>query len=471
MIACFILCVSMAALPSRSDETSRPSAGLTPAVIITIDGPIGPAISNYVTRGIAEAAESNAPAIILRMDTPGGLDSSMRDIIKEILASPVPVISYVSPSGARAASAGTYILYASHVAAMAPGTNLGAATPIQIGGGVSPAPKPESGPEPGQTEKPEGEKPASPKPHPTLEDKVLSDAVAYIKSLAELRKRNAQWAEKAVAEAASLAAHEALEQGVIDLIATDYADLLAQADGRTVQVADHDRVLKTRGLPTIAVEPDWRTELLAVITNPSIAYFLLIIGIYGLFFEFSNPGLVVPGVVGGTCLLLALFSFQLLPINYAGLALMALGFALMVAEAFAPSFGALGIGGLVAFVIGSIMLIDTDVPGFGISPALIGSVAFISGLLFLSVFGFAMRAWRRPVVSGGEAMIGMTGEVIHWSGETGRVRVRGEMWQATGPTGLGSGRKIHVTARDKLLLTVDPDYEEDSTTETRSSKE
>lgn len=441
LIAVLMLGLSLAGGPAWSQSSE-------PAVILQIDGAIGPAISNYIEQGFAEARERGAPVIILRMDTPGGLDSSMRDIIKEILASPIPVITYVSPSGGRAASAGTYILYASHVAAMAPGTSMGAATPVRIGGGTAPAPEPTPD---------EAEDTAEPSPrHPTMEDKVLNDAIAYIRSLAQLRKRNVEWAEKAVAEAATLAANQALEQGVIDLVATSIEDLLAQSDGRTVLVGDSEQQLKTAGLATVEIKPDWRTEFLAVITDPSIAYYLFLIGVVGLYFEFSHPGFLVPGIIGGTCLLLALFGFQLLPINYAGLALMGLGMALMIAEVFAPSFGALGIGGVIAFVFGSIMLIDTDVPGFGISPVLIGSVAFVAGGLFLGIAGFAARAMRRPVVSGSEAMIGIGGEVVDWSDAQGRVRVHGEIWRAKGPKDLKSGRQIKVTARDKLELIVEP---------------
>ncbi len=442
-IAALLLVTALIVTPARGQSDNG-------AVVLDITGAIGPAISNFIEDGFAEAEGRGARVIILRMDTPGGLDTAMRDIIKNIINSKVPVITYVAPSGARAASAGTYILYASHVAAMAPGTNLGAATPIQIGGGSAPAPGGVAGP------KDEDAEEDKPRRHPTLEDKIVNDAVAYIRGLAQLRGRNADWAEKAVAEAASLSAVDALEQGVIDLIAADIPDLLAQADGRTVMVGDEERTLKVAGLPATVIEPDWQTEFLAVITDPSIAYFLFIIGIYGLFLEFSNPGLIAPGIIGAISLLLALFAFQMLPINYVGLALIVLGFALMIAEALSPSIGALGIGGVIALVIGSIMLIDTDVPGFGISPVLIGSVGFASGILFLGLASFAMRAWRRPVATGAEAMIGIEGEILDWSGQRGRVRVHGELWRARGPSGLERGAKVVVTALENLWVTVEP---------------
>lgn len=438
------------------------------AVILTVDGPIGPATSDYLRRGLEEAAERDAQLVILRMDTPGGLSQSMRAIIQNILASDVPVATYVAPAGARAASAGTYILYASHVAAMAPGTNLGAATPVNIGGGGSPV-SPGSGDGGGQgSEGDQGGGPGSDSKgeggsnaggsdgKPTVEDKALQDAIAYIRGLAQLRGRNADWAEKAVREAASLPAKTALEMNVVDLMASDNGELLEKIDGRTVTVNDTERRLETANLAIESIEPGWRTEILSIITNPNVAYILMMIGIYGLILEFYSPGAMVPGVVGGISLLLGLFALQLLPINYAGLALILLGMALMVGEAFAPSFGVLGLGGLAAFVLGSIMLIDTDVPAFELSLYVIIPVAVVTAGLFVLTVYLALRAWQRPVTAGGEAMLGEKGEVVEWYGGEGRVRVHGEIWHARGPAELQANSVVTVKARDKLKLEVEP---------------
>ncbi len=429
------------------------------AIVLDLNGPIGPAASDYVHRGLAKAQEQDAAIAILRIDTPGGLDVSMREIIQDILASPLPVVGYVAPSGARAASAGTYILYATHVAAMAPGTTVGAATPVQIGVPLSPLPSGDDGEGEPDVEKDEevDQRPEATKAHPTMADKAVSDAVAYIRSLAQMRGRNAEWAEKAVREAASLSSEEALQQGVIDVLADGLTDLLTKVDGRSVSVLGETRSLETTGLVVRAIEPDWRTELLAIITNPNVAYILMLIGIYGLILEFYNPGVIVPGVTGAISLLLALYAFHVLPINFAGLALLLLGLALMVGEAFAPSFGALGIGGTAAFVIGSVMLLETDVPGYGISWMLIGSIALVSAGLFLLVMILLVRARRRGVVTGPEEMVGSKGQVIEWDGHSGRVRVHGEVWRARAVRTLHPGRRIRVADIDGLTLVVEPE--------------
>jgi len=460
-LTCFLALIAvgwglLVAADGSAQSTAAPAA---PAVILDIRGGIGPATSDHIKRGLEDAAAAGAPVVVLRIDTPGGLDSAMRDIVKAILASPVPVVGYVAPSGARAASAGTYILYATHIAAMAPGTDLGAATPVSIGGGGE-SPKSPGLPFGEKPAKKDGDKDAAdnaPSAHPTMRDKAVSEAVAYIRSLAELRGRNADWAAEAVRKAASLSAKKALESDVIDLIAPDINALLAAIDGRKVMAAGTIRTLHTKGIATNVIEPDWRTELLGVITDPNVAYILMIVGIYGIIFEFYHPGLVVPGTVGAISLLLALYAFNVLPINYVGLGLILLGTALMVAEAFVPSFGALGIGGVAAFVVGSVMLMDADVPGFHVYMPLIAAIATVSAGLFVFVGVMLMRARRRAVVTGPEEMIGMSGEVVSWSGQSGRVRTHGEIWQARAMNELALGSQVRVRERDGLVLLVEPD--------------
>lgn len=408
---------------------------------LRIEDAIGPATSDYIERALDAASKGDVELVVILMDTPGGLDTSMRAIIKNITSATVPVASYVAPTGSRAASAGTYILYASHIAAMAPGTNLGAATPIQIGGISAPTP-----------DKGEGGEPVK----DAAKSKAINDAAAYIRGLAKLRGRNQEWAEKAVREAASLPADEALKLGVIDIIATDMIDLLEQLEGRVVTVQGVERILHTAGLPIREIAPDWRNRLLSVITNPNVAYILLLIGIYGLILEFSNPGAFVPGTVGAICLLLALYSFQLLPINYAGMALILLGVALMIGEAFQPSFGMLGIGGVIAFVFGSIILIDTDAPGFGIDLSVIFAFSLSSVLIFVFVVGMAVKARRRPVVSGSEQLIGAEGTVLDDFDHEGQVFVHSEYWKAVTPYPLHKGQQVRVTGMKGLTLNVEP---------------
>ncbi len=428
--------------------------------LLEVKGPIGPAVSDYLSRSLDHAEKKNAELVIVRMDTPGGLDSSMRDIIKRIVAAQVPVASFVAPSGARAASAGTYILYASHVAAMAPATNLGAATPVQISPGVLPAGKP-SGDKNGDEDKKNGEgEDSKAAPAEPMEKKIVNDAAAYIRGLAEMRGRNAEWAEKAVREAASLTAKDALEQGVIDFLANGVPELLKSLDGHRVDVLGQERELATSGVVVTPLEPDWRSRLLAIITNPNVAYILMLLGIYGLFFELSNPGNILPGVAGAICLLLALYAFQVLPVNYAGLALMLLGIAFMIGEAFVPSFGALGIGGAIAFIVGSLILMETDVEEYTISVPLVIGFALASVAFFSLVMTMVAKLRHKPVVSGEEQMVGSTGEVLDPFDSQGRIRVHGEVWEARTQVPLSRGERVRVKAIDGLVLRVEPEPEE-----------
>lgn len=420
---------------------------------LEINGPIGPATSDYIVRSMEDAQNSAAEVIILRMDTPGGLDQAMREIIQTILASRVPVVGYVGPQGSRAASAGTYILYASHIAAMAPATNLGAATPVMIGGAPT---LPGSQPEETQQEKDTNKEKADTlrTTEDTLKSKVVNDAQAYIRSLAELRGRNAEWAVRAVTEAATLTAEEALELNVIDLIAEDTPALVDALHGREVAWDGETQILDTADANLHEVEPGWRTDFLRVITNPSVAYILLLLGIYGLIFEFSSPGMGAGGIIGGICLLTALYALQLLPISYSALALMLLGLVLMAAEGFSPSFGALGLGGITAFLLGSIMLMDTNVPGFRIALPIILALTTVSALMLLLVLSMVVRARKQPVVSGSAALVGETAEVVDTGDGEIRVRLNGEFWRVQSPGALQPGDRVTVNQVSGLVLDV-----------------
>jgi len=430
------------------------ATGAPSGVLLPVSGPIGPATSDFFVRKLREAGEDSAALVVVTIDTPGGLDTAMRDMIQAILASEVPVVAYVSPSGARAASAGTYLVYASHVAAMAPATNLGAATPVQIGGtpapGAAPARPPADRDGEAQTDD------DAPRPGSATERKAVNDAIAYIRGLAELRGRNVEWAEAAVREGASLPADEALAAGVIDLIAEDLPGLLQALDGRKVKLGAEEVELRTAGIVLQDIDTDWRTELLALVTNPNVAYLLMLIGIYGLLLEGYSPGAIVPGVVGAICLLLALFAFQVLSVNYAGLALIALGVVLIVAESFVPSFGALGLGGIIAFVIGSVMLLDNEVPGFSIAWQLIAAMALAGALVLLAIVSFAVRARRRPVVSGAEGLTRELAEAIEDFEHKGMVRVHGELWTAESTEPVRAGQRLRVRKVDGLVIQVEP---------------
>ena len=420
----------------------------TQAVVVTVDGAITPAAADYIVRAIRKAGESDAALVVLKIDTPGGLDTSMRAIIKAILASRVPIAAYVAPDGARAASAGTYILYASHIAAMAPATNLGAATPVAIvGDDGSPTPREKT------SKRDDKSQPTS---RESLRSKQINDAAAYIRSLAQMRGRNGDWAEKAVREAVSLSAAEAQKLKVIDLVARDVSDLLKQLDGRKVVIQGTERTLRTADATVAEVEPDTRTRLLMVITDPSVAVILMMIGIYGLLFEFMNPGFVLPGVLGGICLLVALYAFQLLPINYAGIALMLLGIAFIVGEAFMPSFGALGIGGIAALAIGMVVLIDPETgPGFSIPLSFIATFVALMGAVVFGTAWLAVKARRRPVVTGREDLQGAEAVMLEDFENEGWARVRGEQWRVRSMVPMKRGERARVTSVSGLTLTIE----------------
>ena len=400
--------------------------------VLRIDGAIGPASSEFIVGGI-EAAQSQAKALIIEMDTPGGLDLAMRDMIQAILESDIPVITYVSPQGSRAASAGTYILYASHVAAMAPATNLGAATPVQIAApGIGETP-----------EEPEAE--AGESPSTAMERKIINDARAYIRGLAELRGRNAEWAEMAVVEAASLSATEALAMNVVDIVATDINDLLVQLDGRSISIKDQELILDTSGVQLQNIEPDWRISFLNVITNPNLILILGMIGVYGLIIEFYNPGFGLPGILGAIFLLLAGYGLQLLPLNYTGVGLIVLGLILIIAEALMPSFGIMGLGGIAALSLGAMIMIESDIAVYQVSLPLVAAIAVAFALLLVFTLRTFFNIRKRPSISGIQTMIGVEGVSLTDLEQNGMVEVQGEVWNAETDEQITKGEKIRVT--------------------------
>ena len=444
-----MLAVSNIAYATETNSAPNPSVG-GQIYVLEIDGAIGPATAEYVHQKFTKARSDNVRLIVLRMDTPGGLDTAMREIIQDILSSPIPVASFVSPQGARAASAGTYILYASHIAAMAPGTSLGAATPVQLQGPPIQLP--------GTDGEDSSERDSTGKSGQAGDDamtaKAINDAAAYIESLANLRGRNEEWAVSAVREAASLPAARAVDMGVVDMMADNLASLIDMLEGREVDMGDHRVTLALKGLPLVVQEPSWRTQLLEVITDPNIALILMMIGVYGLVLEFYNPGAVFPGLVGAICLLLGLYALNVLPVNYAGLALMLFGMALIVAEAFVASFGILGLGGGAAFLLGAMLLFDMDAPGFELSIPLLLAITVIGSGLMILVMTMAVRAYRRPVTVGEETALGALVTIVDWSDGEGVVDYHGEHWRAKGDKPFVPGQHVRVTGREGLTLTV-----------------
>jgi membrane-bound serine protease (ClpP class) len=445
-----LVAVAIFLVGGRQHEARAQQAGSTPVVLIDVNGAIGFVSASYLARAVEQATAKSAPALIVRLDTPGGLLSSTREMIHTILASRVPVVMYVAPNGSRAASAGTYLLYAAHIAAMAPSTHMGAATPIALSPGLPGSSPPKPSP---ATDKKDNSDPST-----VSARKSVNDAVAYIRSLAEMRGRNADWAEKAVREAETLTASAALKERVIDVIAKDVTDLLSQIDGRTVATAAGDVRFETKGRTVAVLDPDWKMKIMSVITDPNIALILLMIGIYGILFEFWSPGAVAPGVVGGISLIVALTALAVLPVNFAGLALLIFGIALMVAEAFTPSFGVAGLGGIVAFALGALFLFDpqqSDVP-VAVSWQVIAGLAVVSAAFFAGILGLAVRARRRPVRIGGNDLAGRIGVVARWAENSGLVHVAGEIWEARSDQPLTKGQNVRVVGRTGLTLSVEP---------------
>ena len=418
--------------------TILPIFASTSAIMkLEIRGAIGPASSNYLKEGMAAAVRQDAHMVLIELDTPGGLSTSMREMIQEITNSTFPVVIYVSPKGARAASAGTYLIYASHVAAMAPGTNLGAATPVSL----VPTPK--------ITDL----NISSPS---ALEKKVINDAMAYIKSLAELNERNISWALDAVEKAKSISAREALSYGVIDLMAENSNELLGKLEGRSVRVSGKSIILKTKGAVILTFEPDWKTRFLSTVTNPNIAYMLLLIAIYGIFFELMNPGGIFPGVIGVISGVVALYALNMIPFNYAGLLLIILGIAFMVAEVLVAGFGILGIGGAVAFGLGSLLLFDAETLGSGVSIPLIIAFSLVSLGFFIFVLRFLLRSRSAKIVTGADEMVGAAAKVLGSTKEGYRVRCHGEIWYATSDSVLEIAQNVRVESLSGLTLHVNP---------------
>lgn len=455
------MALAAAVLLHQAAWAQAPSASTPTIVLLDIKGAIGPATTEYLGKGLAAAAERKAAAVVIRIDTPGGLVSSTRDIIRAMLASPVPVLAYVAPGGAQAASAGTYIVYASHLAAMAPGTNIGAATVVTMGERRGPAEREPTSPADGKPDKaPDEAKPDKDSetkggPADASMRKAINDAAAFIRSLAEMHGRNAPWAEDAVRDGVSIPANEALEKKVVEILATDLNGLLAQADGRQVNLNGKRVALATKDAQVVQIEPDWRTRFLAVITNPEIAYVLMLLGVYGIIFELMSPGAVFPGILGAVALVTALFAFNLLPVNYAGVGLVLLGIGMMVTEAFTPTLGLVGIAGVAIFAFGSLFMFDSDEAQFALSLPVVITATIVMGVMFAILLRVALRAHRRKAITGDSTLIGRVALVLTWAGTEGRVRLGDESWDAHSGTSFAPGARVVITARDGLKLTVE----------------
>ncbi len=435
----FVVFSALLCLPAYAQETA-------PVLVLEMDGAISPAFSDYLDQGIAAAVQEGAQLLVIELDTPGGLLTSTRDMVTSILESPVPVAVWVTPPGAHAASAGTFILYASHIAAMDSGTNVGAATPIQMGSPFGPQEHEEKNEEQDDTNK------------DALDRKALEDTAAFIRGIAELRDRNADWAELAVTEARSITSSEALEIKVIDLIATSRKQLLNDINGRSVNLkGGKTATLDTAGAPVIEMPPKLRTQLLSFISDPNVAFILLTIGIYGLILEFYNPGTMIPGTIGVICLIAALFALNIIPVNATGIILLLVGLAFMASEAFVPSFGILGIGGFIAFLFGATIMFETpDMPGMALDLGVIWGIGVLGAMIMGLVIWLTVKSIRKKVSTGTESMVGQHAKVVEWSKDKGRVHIQGENWQARSsePFDLTKEDTVLVSAVDGLTLII-----------------
>ncbi len=417
----FSIYMSLWVLPVFSDEPKKE------VMVITVDGVINPVSADFMQKSINKANDKKYEALVIELDTPGGLDASMRSIVKEIIRSEVPVIVFVSPSGSRAASAGAFIAMAAHIAAMSPGTNIGAAHPVGVGG----------------------------KMDKTMTEKATNDAVAYIKSLAEKSGRNVQWAEDAVRKSISSTETEALQLKVIDLITKDISSLLADIDGKKVRTVSGEKILSTKNASVVREEMGLRLRILNLISDPNVAYILMLLGFYGLFFELTNPGSLFPGVIGGICLILAFYAFQTLPVNYAGLLLIILAIILFILEVKIISHGVLTIGGIVAMTIGSLMLFESPAPFMKLSLAVILPAVVMTTLFFTILISLAYKAYKRKPITGAEGLLGSYGIAdTDITREGGRVTIHGEIWSSYSEDAIDKGKRIIVEEVSGLKLKV-----------------